>query len=134
MTSVSRLVSLHGTFVWSHGDAEGFGGRALFGGHGKYFYTSYKAITASLQYKLGIVILNICEAGWKKGERGPKGNILSGGGRDWVSGTTGQKWFGRKGVLFPVGLFNPLQLKWATVTHFKHVDSLLKPGEQGTRK
>jgi RHS repeat-associated protein len=131
--------TLHGVFLWGHGHPNFIASKDGFA-------IRHSDVVRALQYKLGLVVLNTCHGGWSGGESydtrywdwlnlefvNDKGTVKN-GGKDWFSKAPGGKFFGLKKTLYPVGFFNPLGWKWATLTGFAHVDEVLSANEQGTK-
>jgi hypothetical protein len=150
--TASASKTLQGIFLWSHGNPRGLGNKDL------NFTVSYANCVdpnQGLKYKLGLVIINACDGDYKKDDvvgyrywdtSGLVPILRTGqykvpaGGRDLAVSDAVKKtgvnvkFFGKKGTLYPIGIPNPFQLRALTRTDFKHVRSILDPGEQGTKK
>lgn len=133
--------TLHGLFVYGHGDAEGFGSNK------HEIFLKYKDVADKLNYQLGYTHLAVCDGGWSTADNPKtttKGQIpflryilkhykpnpsgpatIDAGGKDLVSGTDGHKFSGLKGIQFPL-----VNDGWID----RILDPLIEPGEQGTRK
>ena len=134
---------LHGTFIWAHGNPISFGTKAS-----NNLTILHADVVRALKYRLGLVIHNFCHGGWKAGAQYTQAEYwdwdtftkktvtgtVTYGGKDWSSLAPGHKFFGKKGILYPVGFFNPGQWGWATLTDFRHVEKVLAAGEQGTKE
>jgi hypothetical protein len=105
---------LHGLFVTGHGNKYLFGWRNEMG-------LSYADIRERLRYRLGLVILNVCNGGWCHGEA----DGIEAGGRDLLSSSPGSRFHGVKHMLWPRVFFFG--------GHARRVKDVLTAGEQGTR-
>jgi hypothetical protein len=105
---------LHGLFVTGHGNKYLFGWRNELG-------LCYADVRDRLRYRLGLVILNVCNGGWRAGET----DGIVAGGRDLLSSSPGARFHGVKHWLFPRVFFFG--------GHARRVRDVLRPGEQGTR-
>lgn len=107
--------SLHGLESWSHGAQAGLQS------DNRRVTISFSEFGDSMNYKLGLVLINACDGGWSvsdKGWEGGKGEI---GGRDLSSQVKGSIFGGQKSTLVPVR------------DGYRPKD-YIKPGEQDTNK
>jgi len=117
--------SLHGFVVWGHGSQIGFGT-----GDGT-FYELYRQAATQLQYKLALVVLNVCHGGRctiSPEQPADKGGMPYEGGQDISSMAPGSKFHGVDHVLWPVGIPK------VAPKHSRNMWEIMQPGEQGTRK